>query len=161
MLLERAMLALLTKILVIVRRWLWSQARLRAEILVLRQQVLILSRKRPARVRLRNLDRLILVWLYRFFPSILNAIVVVKPETVIRWHRRGFRAYWQWKREMMSSMSRLNDTARNEPPSERLDAVQLLGQREPQLKADTVRVEIQSTPSILLMTLMKKMGSRP
>lgn len=97
MLLERAMLALLTKILLIVRRRLRSQARLRAEILVLRQQVLILSRKRPARVRLRNLDRLILVWLYRFFPSILNAIVVVKPETVIRWHRRGFRAYWQWK----------------------------------------------------------------
>ena len=48
-------------------------------------------------MRLRNLDRLIFVWLYRFFPSILNAITVVKPETVIRWHRRGFRAYWRWK----------------------------------------------------------------
>ena len=46
---------------------------------------------------LRNIDRLILVWLYRFFPSILNAIIVIKPETVIRWHRRGFRAYWRWK----------------------------------------------------------------
>ncbi len=47
--------------------------------------------------RLRNIDRLVFVWLYRLFPSILNAITVVKPETVIRWHRRGFRAYWPWK----------------------------------------------------------------
>lgn len=43
------------------------------------------------RARLRNLDRLILVWLYRLFPSILNAITVVKQETVIRWHQRDFR----------------------------------------------------------------------
>ena len=63
-----------------------SQARLTAENLVLRQQGLILSRKSPTGVRLRNLDRLVLVWLYRSFPSILNAITVVKPETVIRWH---------------------------------------------------------------------------
>jgi hypothetical protein len=59
--------------------------------------VVVLSRKSASRVRLRNVDRLIFVWLYRFFPSILNAITVVKPETVIRWHRRGFRAYWRWK----------------------------------------------------------------
>ena len=50
-----------------------------------------------SRMRLRNIDRLIFVWLYRCFPAILNAITVVKPETVIRWHRRGFRAYWRWK----------------------------------------------------------------
>jgi hypothetical protein len=65
--------------------------------LVLRQQVTVLSRKSRSRARLRNIDRLIFVWLYRFFPAILNAITVVKPETVIRWHRRGFRAYWGWK----------------------------------------------------------------
>lgn len=91
------MVAFLTKLLLMVRTRLRSQARLQAEILVLRQQVLILTRKRAQRVRLRNLDRLILVWLYRTFPSILNAITVVKPETVLRSHRRGFRAYWHWK----------------------------------------------------------------
>jgi Homeodomain-like domain len=48
-------------------------------------------------MRLRNLDRLLFVNLYRLFTSILNAIIVVKPETVIRWHKRGFRAYWHWK----------------------------------------------------------------
>jgi hypothetical protein len=60
-------------------------------------QVIVLSRKSQSRMRLRNIDRLILVWLYRFFPSILKAIIMVKPETVIRWHQRGFRAYWRWK----------------------------------------------------------------
>jgi hypothetical protein len=48
-------------------------------------------------VRLRNIDRLILVWLYRLFPWVLDAIVIVKPETVTRWHRGGFRVYWRWK----------------------------------------------------------------
>jgi hypothetical protein len=90
---ERAMFAFLTKLLLILRSRLRSQARLQAEILVLRQQMLILGRKSPSRERLRNLDRVILVWLYRVFPTLLSAITVVKPETVIRWHRRGFRAY--------------------------------------------------------------------
>src|SRR5713101_3979029 len=91
------MFAFLTKLLLLARSRLKSRASLQAENLVLRQQVIVLSRKSRSRVRLRNIDRLIFVWLYRFFPSILNAITVVKPETVIRWHRRGFRAYWLWK----------------------------------------------------------------
>jgi hypothetical protein len=56
----------------------------------------VLRRKHPGRVRLRNLDRLMLVWLYRLFPALLDAILIVQPETVLRWHRRGFRAYWRW-----------------------------------------------------------------
>ena len=97
MLVEGAMFAFLTKFLRVARSRLKSRARLEAENLVLRQQVIVLSRKSRSRVRLRNIDRLIFVWLYRFFPAILNVITVVKPETVIRWHRRGFRAYWRWK----------------------------------------------------------------
>ena len=91
------MFAFLTKLLLVARSRLKSRASLEAENLVLRQQVIVLSRKSRSRVRLRNIDRLIFVWLYRFFPSILNAITVVKPETVIRLHRRGFQAYWRWK----------------------------------------------------------------
>jgi hypothetical protein len=64
---------------------------------VLRQQVNVLIRQLPNRLRLTNSDRLLLVWLYRLFPSIMSAIQIVRPETVIRWHRRGFRAYWRWK----------------------------------------------------------------
>jgi hypothetical protein len=91
------MFAFVTKLLLAARSRLKSRARLEAEILVLRQQVIVLSRRSRSRVWLRNIDRLIFVWLYRLFPSILDAITVVKPETVIRWHRRGFRAYWRWK----------------------------------------------------------------
>src|SRR6202047_85565 len=91
------MFAFLIRLLLVARSRLKSRARLEAENLVLRQQVIVLSRKSPSRVRLRNIDRLIFVWLYRSVPSILNAITVVKPETVIRWHQRGFRAYWHWK----------------------------------------------------------------
>ena len=94
---ERAMVAFLIKVLLVVRSRLHSRARLQVEILVLRQQMLILDRKSPSRVRLRNLDRAILVWRYRLFPALLKAITLVKPETVIRWHRRGFRTYWHWK----------------------------------------------------------------
>ena len=83
------MVDFLIKFLLVVRSRLKSRARLEAENLVLRQQVIVLSRKSPSRVWLRNTDRLIFVWLYPLFPWILNAISVVKPETVIRWHRRG------------------------------------------------------------------------
>jgi len=61
-----------------------------AEILFLRQQLLVLRRSAPARLRLRNSDRLIFVWLYRLFPSLLGAAVIFKPETLVRWHRGGF-----------------------------------------------------------------------
>src|SRR5262249_2077482 len=113
MVLERAMLAFLTRLLLVVRCGMRSQARLKAEILVLRQQVLILSRKSPTGVRLRNLDRLVLVWRYRSFPFILNAITVVKPETVIRWHRRGFRAYWHWRSRRLGGRPRISREIRD------------------------------------------------
>jgi len=74
-----------------------ARERLEAENILLRQQVIVLSRSSRRRVRLRNIDRLIFVWLYRLFPSVLDAIVIVKPETVIRWHARGFQSYWRWK----------------------------------------------------------------
>jgi hypothetical protein len=91
------MVEFLIKLLLVARSKLKSRARLEAENIVLRQQVIVLSRKARSRVRLRNIDRLILVWMYRLFPPILNAITVIKPKTVIRWHRRGFRAYWRWQ----------------------------------------------------------------
>jgi transposase InsO family protein len=102
------MFAFLTKFLLIVRSRLRSQAKLQAEILVLRQQLLVLSRKSVLRARLRNLDRLLLVWLYRLFPSLLEAITVVKPETVLRWHRRGFRAYWHWRSRRLGGRPRID-----------------------------------------------------
>ena len=74
-----------------------SQARLEAEIVVLRQQLMVLRRRVPSKPKLTAVDRLLFVWLYRLFPSILNAITIIRPETVLRWHRSGFRLYWRWK----------------------------------------------------------------
>jgi transposase InsO family protein len=74
-----------------------SRCQLEAENVALRDQVIVLRRQVRGRVRLTNVDRLILVQLYRWFPSVLKAIAIVQPETVIRWHRAGFRCYWRWK----------------------------------------------------------------
>ena len=74
-----------------------SQATREAEMAFLRQQLLVLKRSAPARLRLRTTDRLIFVWLYRLFPSLLGAAVIFKPATLVRWHRSGFRLYWRWK----------------------------------------------------------------
>ena len=74
-----------------------SRGRLAAEILVLRHQLNILRRKAPPRPRFSVIDRLIFVWLYRLRSSILDAVAIIQPETVLRWHREGFRLYWRWK----------------------------------------------------------------
>ncbi len=79
-----------------------SRASLEAEILVLRHQLNILRRRSPKRPVLSNFDRLIFAGLYSIAPKALSALAIVKPETVIRWHRRSFRLYWRWKSKSLS-----------------------------------------------------------
>jgi transposase InsO family protein len=74
-----------------------TQARLEAEIVLLRHQLNVLRQRLPSRPKLTVADRLLFVWLYRLFPSTLPAITIIQPDTVIRWHRSGFRLYWRWK----------------------------------------------------------------
>ena len=74
-----------------------SKRRLEAENAALRQQLTVLRRQVRGRVRLTSNDRLFFVQLYRWFPSVLNVITVIRPETLVRWHRAGFRCYWRWK----------------------------------------------------------------
>jgi len=74
-----------------------SRARLEAEILLLRHQLNLALRQTPPRRRLCGADRAFLVWMVRLWPSLLDVIRVVQPETVLRWHRAGFRIYWRWK----------------------------------------------------------------
>jgi hypothetical protein len=74
-----------------------SRASLHAEILTLRHQLNVLRRKSPQRPTFSSIDRLVFAGLYRLAPGLLDALKIVKPETVIRWHRAGFRAYWRWK----------------------------------------------------------------
>ena len=74
-----------------------SKSRLEAENAVLRHQLNVLRRKLHGRVQLTNHDRWFFVQLYRWFPSILKVLKIVRPETLLRWHRAGFRCYWRWK----------------------------------------------------------------
>ena len=90
------MLRLLTSIGMLARALLKSRRDLALENLVLRQQLAILKVKTP-RARLRPGDRLLWVLLRRFWPAWRNALIIVQPETVLRWHREGFRRYWRRK----------------------------------------------------------------
>jgi transposase InsO family protein len=74
-----------------------SKSRLEAENAALRHQLVVLRRKMRGRVRLTNNDRWFFIQLYRWYPSILQVITIVQPETLVRWHRAGFRCYWRWK----------------------------------------------------------------
>ena len=73
-----------------------SRRRLEAEILMLRHQLNVLQQRAPRRPYLTWADRALFVWLYRRFPRILDALTIVRPETVVRWHRKGFGAFWRW-----------------------------------------------------------------
>ena len=105
-----------------VREIALSRATLRLEHIALRQQVAVLKRERP-QPRLRPLDRVLWVFLTRLWLRWKDALVIVKPETVVSWHRQGFRLFWNWKschgkpgrprtskeiRELIQRMSREN-----------------------------------------------------
>ena len=91
------MIALLFFLVTLFASPLKSRSRLEAENAALRYQLIVLRRKVPGRVRVTNGDRLVFIQLYRWFPSVLKVIMVIRPETLLRWHRAGFRRYWCWK----------------------------------------------------------------
>ncbi len=74
-----------------------SKCRLEAENAALRQQLIVLQRKVRGRVQFTNSDRLFFIQLYRWCPSVLKVMMIIRPETLVRWHRAGFRRYWRWK----------------------------------------------------------------
>ena len=91
------MIALLCFVLAALVSPFKSKSRLEAENAVLRHQLIVLRRKVRGRVRLTNNDRWFLIQLYRWFPSVLKVITVIRSETLVRWHRAGFRRYWRWR----------------------------------------------------------------
>lgn len=91
------MIAFLGLALIYVRDSFRSRETLKAEIILLRHQLNVLRRKKPAKMPLLRIDRALIVWLYRLFPALLNSILIVKPQTVIGWHRAGYRAWWRWR----------------------------------------------------------------
>src|ERR1700730_13234998 len=91
------MIALICFVLAVLASPFKSNIRLEAENAVLRHQVIVLRRKLKGRARLTNNHRWFLVQLNRWFPSILPVLMIIRPETLVRWHRAGFRRYWRWR----------------------------------------------------------------
>ena len=89
------------RILSIIYQWIQLRFRSRqaieAENIALRHQLALLRMRSPKHIRVGFWDRFILVTLYRLSPSVLESIHIVEPATILRWHRKGFRAYWRWK----------------------------------------------------------------
>ena len=81
---------------------------LQAEILVLRHQLNILRRKSPKRPAFHSIDRLVFAGLYGVASNVLSALAIVRPETVIRWHRTGLRSYWRWKSKSLGGRPKLS-----------------------------------------------------
>jgi hypothetical protein len=121
------MIEFLRLILHIIASLFKPRTKLVAEILVLRQQLNVLRRQVSKRPQLSNTDRFLFVWLYRWFPSVLSAIAILRPETIIRWHRAGFQSYWrersrkpvgrprisaELRRNLIGAMSRANHLCR-------------------------------------------------
>src|SRR3979490_1795622 len=91
------MIGLLCFVVAVLASSFKSKIRLEAENAALRHQLVVLRRKLKGRARLTNNDRWFFVQRYRWFPSILSVLLIIRPETLVGWHRTGFRRYWRWK----------------------------------------------------------------
>ena len=102
------MLAILYAIGMFVAALFKSRSRLEAENVFLRYQLTLALRQKPPRMRLRGTDRALLVWMVRLWPSLLDAVHVVQPETILRWHRAGVRAFWRWRSRNRAGRPRID-----------------------------------------------------
>src|ERR1700704_4111249 len=102
------MIALLCPFLTLFASPFKSKSRLEAENAALRHQLIVLQRRGGGPVHLTNGDRLFLIQLYRWFPSVLKSITIIRPETLVRWHRAGFRRYWRWKSSSLGGRPKID-----------------------------------------------------
>src|SRR3989454_2777921 len=107
------MLAILHLVVMFVADIFKSRRRLEAENVFLRHQLNIALRQAPPRLRLRGSDRALLVWMTRLWPSLISAAQVVQPETILRWHRSGFKAFWRWKSQKRAGRPKIDHGLRD------------------------------------------------
>jgi transposase InsO family protein len=132
------------------------KSRLEAENAALRHQLIILRRKAPGRVQLTNGDRLFLVQLYRWFPSVLRAITIIRPETLVRWHRAGFRRYWRWKSRSLGGRPQIAADLR--ALIQRMSAEnQLWG--APRIHGELLKLGFEVSQSSVTKYMVKRCGS--
>src|SRR6266567_5317097 len=102
------MLAILPLLVMFVADIFKSRRRVEAENLFLRHQLNIALRQAPPRLRLLGSDRALLVWMTRLWPSLIGAAQVVQPETILRWHRAGWKAFWRWKSQKWAGRPKID-----------------------------------------------------
>src|SRR5258707_8993604 len=112
------MLAILTSLGMFIVALFKSRCRLEAENLFLRHQLSIALRHAPPRPRLRGSDRTLLIWMTQLWPSLLGAARVVQPDTILRWHRAGFKAFWRWKSRNRAGRPRDRSCAARSHPTD-------------------------------------------
>jgi len=128
------MLAILHLLVMFVADIFKSRRRLEAENLFLRHQLNIALRRAPPRLRLHGSDRALLVWMTWIWPTLLDVSQVVKPETILRWHRSGFKAFWRWKSR--------NRVGRPKVDRELRDLIRRMGRENPLWGAPRIHGEL-------------------
>jgi transposase InsO family protein len=111
-----------------------SRSRLEAENLFLRHQLNVALRRAPHRLQLRGSDRALLVWMVRLWPRLLDTVQVVEPETILRWHRAGFKAFWRWKSRNRAGRPKIDRGLR--------DLIQRISRENPLWGAPRIHAEL-------------------
>src|SRR6267143_6866127 len=132
-----------------------SKLRLEAENAVLRHQLIVLRRRLRGRVRPTNHDRWFFIQLYRWFPSILKVLTIIQPETLVRWHRNGFRCYWRWKSRPRGGRPQIDTEVR---ALIRRMSVENLLWGAPRIHGELLKLAIEVAQSSVAKYMVKRRG---
>ena len=130
-----------------------SRRRLEAENLLLRHQLTIALWRAPPRLRLLGSDRALLTWMTRLWPSLLDAVQVVQPETILRWHRAGFKMFWRWKSRHRAGRPRIDRGLR--------DLIRQMSRENPLWGASRIHGELLMLGFELAQSTVSKYMTRP
>jgi len=147
------MLAILHALGMLVADLFKSRRRLEAENLLLRHQLTIALWRAPPRLRLLGSDRALLTWMTRLWPSLLDAVQVVQPETILRWHRAGFKMFWRWKSRHRAGRPRIDRGLR--------DLIRQMSRENPLWGASRIHGELLMLGFELAQSTVSKYMTRP
>ncbi|MGB6400249.1 MAG: hypothetical protein WBF73_31875 [Bradyrhizobium sp.] len=150
------MVALICFVLTVLASPFKSKSRLEAENAALRHQLIVLRRKVRSPARLSNNDRWFFVQLYRWFPSILEVLKIIRPETLVRWHRAGFRRYWRWKSRSRGGRPQLEIELRG---LIRQMSMENLLWGAPRIHGELLKVGFEVAQSTVAKYMVKRRGS--
>jgi hypothetical protein len=130
-----------------------SRSRLEAENLFLRHQLTIAMRRAPPRLRLRGSDRALLIWMTRLWPNLRGMAQVVQPETILRWHRAGFKVFWRWKSRNRAGRPKIDRGLR--------DLIQRMSRENPLWGASRIHGELLMLGFEVAQSTVSKYMARP